>query len=44
VLIPPLLLLLLLVRLSTFTCQVGLVHHHITFLATGPRLLRGLAA
>jgi hypothetical protein len=24
--------------------QVGLVHHHITFLATGPRLLRGLAA
>eukprot|EP00775_Hariotina_reticulata_P005032 gene5032-5274_t len=25
------------------TLQVGLVHHHITFLATGPRILRGLA-
>jgi hypothetical protein len=23
--------------------QVGLVHHHITFLATGPRFLRSLA-
>ena len=23
--------------------SVGLVHHHITFIATGPRLLRGLA-
>jgi hypothetical protein len=23
--------------------RVGLVHHHITFLATGPRLLRALA-
>jgi hypothetical protein len=23
--------------------QVGLVHHHITFLATGPRFLRALA-
>ena len=23
--------------------SVGLVHHHITFMATGPRFLRGLA-